>query len=91
LVEEKETQEEVKSTDVMSTKERVFLSLADFSTILMVIVDLLYFGGLFEIDGTVFMVLNVVVVGVSFVGYQLKKRIRKRVEREKIERKSGEL
>jgi archaellum biogenesis protein FlaJ (TadC family) len=67
----------------ISQRERVFLSLSDFLIIVVIVVDLLYIGELLSMAPGDMMMINVVSVSIAFVGYQLKKRIRKINRRKK--------
>jgi len=66
----------------LSTFERAFLSISDILTVAMIILDLSFLSGMIDIDLSVMLVANLVMVGCSFVGYQIKKRARRRLERE---------
>jgi len=81
LDEEKRPQEK-RTSRVMTDREKLILSLGDLMTIVVILVDLLYLGGLIQLSGGDMLALNVVAVAISFVVYQMKKRIRKRAARE---------
>ena len=50
-------------------------------TVAMILVDLFYFLDLFKIDQGLLVAANIIMVTVSYVAYQLKRRIRKRAIR----------
>ena len=60
----------------ISKRQLIFLSISDFLIIVVIIVDLLYISELIPITPGDMMMINVVTVSISFVGYQLKKRLR---------------
>ncbi|MBN2334762.1 hypothetical protein JXL21_04330 [Candidatus Bathyarchaeota archaeon] len=63
--------------------ERLYLTVTDFLMIAMILVDLLYWGGYLEIGNGNIMAANVIIVALSYVGYEMKKRIRRRTIRRK--------
>ena len=63
--------------------ERLFLTVTDFLMIAMILADLLYWGGYLKISNGNIMAANVIVVALSYVGYEMKKRIRRRTIRRK--------
>jgi len=83
LDEEKPPQEDKKPSRVITDRERLILSLGDLFMIILILFDLIYLGGLIQINSGYVLALNVVAVAISFVVYQMKKRIRKRAIREK--------
>ena len=68
--------EQKESTEI-TQRQRAFLAISDFMIIVVIIVDLLYIGELLSFAPGDMLMINVVSVAISFVGYQLKKRIRK--------------
>ena len=76
----------------ISKRQLIFLSISDFLIIVVIIVDLLYISELIPITPGDMMMINVVTVSISFVGYQLKKRLRKinRRKRKALESTSQE-
>jgi len=76
--------EKEESTEI-TQRQRIFLSISDFMIIVVIVVDLLYIGELLSFAPGDMLMINVVSVAVSFVGYQLKKRIRKIYRRKKKE------
>jgi len=54
--------------------------------IVTILVDLLYLSGLIPLKSSDMLTLNVLAVSISFVVYQMKKRIRRRTIREMRER-----
>jgi membrane-anchored glycerophosphoryl diester phosphodiesterase (GDPDase) len=83
--EDKENKVEIEESLEITQRQRTFLALSDFLIIVMIIVDLLYIGELLSIDPGNMMMINVVSVAIAFVGYQLKKRVRKKNRRKKKE------
>ncbi len=81
LNEEKQPQEK-RTSRIMTDRQKLILSLGDLMTIIVILVDLLYLGGLIQLSGGDMLALNVIAVAISFVVYQMKKRIRKRAARE---------
>jgi len=69
----------------ITQRERTFLAISDFLIIVVIVVDLLYIGELLSIAPGDMLMINVVSVAISFVGYQLKKRVRKINRRKKKE------
>ncbi len=63
---------------VMSKRERIFLSISDFLMLGMILIDLLYWGELLKIKSSYLLYSNVVVVAISYVAYELKKRIKRK-------------
>lgn len=61
----------------ITQNQRIFLTISDFLIIVVIVVDLFYFGDLLPIAPGNVMIINVVSIIISFVGYQTKKRIRK--------------
>jgi len=80
-LDEKKPQEQ-RTSRIMTGREKLILSLGDLMTITVILVDLLYLSGLIGLSGGDMLALNVIAVAVSFVVYQMKKRIRKRAARE---------
>jgi archaellum biogenesis protein FlaJ (TadC family) len=76
---------EKEETSEITQRQRTFLALSDFLIIVVIVVDLLYIGELLSMAPGDMMTINVVSVAISFVGYQLKKRIRKINRRKKKE------
>jgi hypothetical protein len=79
---EPNTEDQENSTDTgkspeISKNQRLFLKFSDFLIILVIIVDLLYVGDFMAIIPGDMLLINVVSVSISFVAYELKKRIRK--------------
>jgi uncharacterized membrane protein len=83
--EDKENKVEIEESLEITQRQRTFLALSDFLIIVMIIVDLLYIGELLSIAPGNMMMINVVSVAIAFVGYQLKKRVRKKNRRKKKE------
>jgi hypothetical protein len=86
LDEEKEPPSEHKQGPVISKREKLILSIGDLLMIVMIIVDLLYLSGLIQLNSGDVLALTVFVLSISFVVYQMKKRIRKRTARELSEK-----
>lgn len=66
----------------LSRSEKAYLSISDILTVAMIIFDLSFLSGMIDVDLSVLLVANLVMVGCSFIGYQMKKRARRRLERE---------
>lgn len=86
LDEEKEPQSDKKPGSVITRRERLILSIGDLLMIIMIIVDLLYLSGFIQLNSGDILALTVFVLSISFVVYQMKKRIRKRTAREMSEK-----
>ncbi len=86
LDEEKEPQSDKKPGPVITRRERLILSIGDLLMIIMIIVDLLYLSGFIQLNSGDILALTVFVLSISFVVYQMKKRIRKRTAREMSEK-----
>jgi hypothetical protein len=74
----------------ITDREKLYLSVGDILMILTILVDLLYLSDVIQLAGNELLALNVVVVSISFVVYQMKKRVRKRAARELAEKKDAE-
>ena len=61
----------------ITRNQRLFLSFSDFLIIVIILVDLFYLGDLISIAPGDMLMINVVTVSIAFVGYQIKKRLRK--------------
>ena len=81
-MDENPPQEDKKPSRAITDREKLYLSLGDLFMIILILFDLLYLGGLIQINSGDVLALNVVAVAISFVVYQMKKRIRKRAIRE---------
>jgi len=81
-LDENPPQEDKKPSRAITDREKLYLSLGDLFMIILILFDLLYLGGLIQINSGDVLALNVVAVAISFVVYQMKKRIRKRAIRE---------
>jgi hypothetical protein len=86
LDEEKKPQSDQKPGPVISKREKLILSIGDLLMIIMILVDLLYLSGFIQLNSGDILALTVVVLSISFVVYQMKKRIRKRTARELSEK-----
>ena len=68
-----------KDSDTLYSKnERLLLTITDFLMFVMIIVDLLYLGEYLSFSLDYILIANIVMIIISFVAYQQKKRIRKR-------------
>ena len=70
------SEENVESLEI-TKKQLLFLSVSDFLIIVVIIVDLMYISDLLPIAPGDMMTINVVTVSISYVAYQIKKRLRK--------------
>lgn len=75
---------------IITDREKLYLSLGDLLMIIMIIVDLLYLGNVIELPSNEVLFFNVFVVSISFVVYQIKKRVKKRSIREYMDKKDKE-
>lgn len=66
----------------LSRFELVYLSLSDILSVAMIVLDMSYLGGFTELDAYSIFFANIAMVTVSFFGYQMKKRARRRVLRQ---------
>jgi len=66
----------------LSRFERVYLFLSDILSGAMILFDLLYLGEITQADPFILFIANLFMVSFSYVGYQIKKRARKRALRE---------
>ncbi|MFH2111147.1 MAG: hypothetical protein ABIJ47_07820 [Candidatus Bathyarchaeota archaeon] len=82
--------EEPRPQRMITDREKLYLSVGDILMILTILVDLLYLSDVIQLAGNDLLALNVLVVSISFVVYQLKKRVRKRAARELAEKKKAE-
>jgi len=80
--EENKSEKEQKPRSLITNKERLYLSIGDMLMIVMILVDLLYLSGLIQLSGKVIIIINVLVVSISYVIYEMKRRVRKRTIRE---------
>lgn len=87
---EKERGEEPRPQTNMTGRERLILSLGDLLMILTILVDLLYLSDIIQLPQNELLAINVLMVSISFVVYQMKKRVRKRTARELAEKKNTE-
>jgi len=86
LDEEKEPKSEQKQGPVISKREKLILTIGDLLMIIMILVDLLYLSGFIQLNSGDILALTIFVLSISFVVYQMKKRIRKRIARELSEK-----
>jgi hypothetical protein len=61
----------------ITKRQLIFLSISDFLIIVVIVLDLLYISELVPISPGDMMMINIVTVSISFVGYQIKRRLRK--------------
>jgi len=87
---EKGKGEEPRPRRNITDREKLYLSIGDILMILTILVDLLYLSDVIQLAGNDLLTLNVLVVSISFVVYQMKKRVRKRAARESAEKKDAE-
>ena len=80
-------QGEKTTRQILTKNEKLFMSIGDLLMIVMILADLLYLGDIIELPGNELFFLNILVVSISFVIYQMKKRVRKRKIREILENK----
>jgi hypothetical protein len=80
--EENKSEKEQKPSPLITKKERLYLSIGDMLMIVMILVDLLYLSGLIQLSGNDILAVNVLVVSISYVVYEMKRRVRKRTIRE---------
>ena len=75
---------------IITDRENLYLSLGDLLMIITIIVDLLYLGNVIELPSNEVLFFNVFVVSISFVIYQIKKRVKKRSIREYMDKRNEE-
>jgi hypothetical protein len=69
----------VRST--LSRRESTFLSVSDIITVAMILIDLFYFLDALKIGQGLLIAVNIIMVIISYVAYQLKRRVRRRTIR----------
>ena len=82
--EENKSEKEQKPSLLITKKEMLYLSIGDMLMIVMILVDLLYLSGLIQLSGKIILIVNVLVVSISYVIYEMKRRVRKRTIREMV-------
>jgi len=67
----------------LSERERIFLIICDLLTVAIVLVDLIVLTGLAQISNLgILTLVNLVVVGISYLSYRLRKNVGRKVVRE---------
>ncbi len=82
-MDERDVSNEKEGSPEITKNQQRFLSFSDFLIILVIIIDLLYVGELLVTAPGNMLLINVVSVTISYVAYELKKRIRKINRRKK--------
>lgn len=80
--EENKSEKEQKPSPLITKKERLYLSIGDMLMIVMILVDLMYLSGLIQLSGKIIIIVNVLMISISYVIYEMKRRVRKRTIRE---------
>lgn len=65
----------------LSRRESIFLSVSDIITVAMILIDLFYFLDVLKIRQALLITVNITMVIVSYVAYQLKRKVRRRTIR----------
>jgi len=65
----------------LTRRESVFLSVSDIITVAMILIDLFYFLDVLKVSQGLLITVNIIMVLVSYVAYQLKRKIRRRTIR----------
>ena len=65
----------------ISRRESIFLSVSDIITVAMILIDLFYFLDVLKVSQGLLITVNIIMVLVSYVAYQLKRKIRRRTIR----------
>ncbi len=65
----------------LSRRESIFLSVSDIITVAMILIDLFYFLDVLKVGQTLLITVNITMVIVSYVAYQLKRKVRRRTIR----------
>ncbi len=73
--------EERRVRSMLSRRESIFLSLSDIVTVAMILIDLFYFLDVLKVGQTLLIDVNIIMVIVSYVAYQLKRKVRRRTIR----------
>jgi len=65
----------------LSRRESIFLSVSDITTVALILIDLFYFLDVLKIGQGLLIAVNIIMVIVSYVAYQLKRKVRRRTIR----------
>lgn len=65
----------------LSRRESAFLSVSDIITVAMILIDLFYFLDVLKVGQGLLIAVNIIMVIISYVAYQLKRRVRRRTIR----------
>jgi hypothetical protein len=65
----------------LSRRESIFLSVSDIITVAMILIDLFYFLDVLKVGQGLLIAVNILMVIVSYVAYQLKRKVRRRTIR----------
>jgi uncharacterized membrane protein len=63
----------------ISKKESVFLAISDVLMLTTILLDVSYLGNMGNINRQLLLAINIIMVIFSYINYQMKKRIRKRM------------
>lgn len=73
--------EHIEADSLVSIREKIFLLSTNFLIVLIIFIDMLYFGGILNIEIDVLIVPNLFVLILAYISYEVKKRIKKRIRR----------
>ena len=65
----------------LSRRESIFLSVSDIITVAMILIDLFYFLDVLKVGQGLLIAVNIIMVIISYVAYQLKRKVRRRTIR----------
>ena len=65
----------------LSRRESIFLSVSDIITVAMILIDLFYFLNVLKVGQGLLIAVNIIIVIVSYVAYQLKRKVNRRTIR----------
>ena len=66
---------------MLSRRESIFLSVSDIITVVMILIDRFYFLDVLKVGQGLLIATNIIMVIVSYVAYQLKRKVRRRTIR----------
>lgn len=62
----------------MTQNEKIFILASDLLSVITIITDLFQLSGVIRLDLTLIVIINLIMLIVSFTGYKMKKRVRMR-------------
>jgi hypothetical protein len=65
----------------ISKRESVFLVISDLLVLTTILLDVSYLGNIFSVNRKLLLAINIIMVTFSYINYQMKKRIRRRMSK----------